>query len=215
MIKWRDTQFFGMMETLTEEQKLYLDAIENPKNKLIIVDAKAGTGKTTLAVGMAKLSRKNLLYLFSPCEEKTMGYRPGGQEEKELEYLGPLKDALEQIGDNPSKAIKSESVTTPSKEAWVIAKSHIFLRGTNKKNLFVIIDEAQNWLKKDLKKTLTRFHDDCKVVLMGNMGQCDLPEPSLSGFPRVIEYFSNKEYCQLVTLTKNFRGVLAQDAEEL
>lgn len=214
MIKWKDTQFFGMIGTLTEEQKQYLDAIENPNNRLVIVDAKAGTGKTTLAVGMAKLSQKPLLYLFSPCEEMTMGFRPGEQEEKEREYLGPLIDALITIGEDPSKAIKSDLVTTPSKQAWVTARSHTFLRGTNLKG-FIIIDEAQNWLTKDLKKALTRIHDDSKVVLMGNMSQCDLPDPSLSGFPRVIEYFSNKEYCQVVTLTKNFRGILARDAEEL
>jgi phosphate starvation-inducible protein PhoH and related proteins len=215
MTKWRDTRFFGLDKTLTDEQVKYLDAMENPGKKLIIVNAKAGTGKTTLATAMAKLSGKELLYVFNPTEEDTLGFTPGDPEEKERKYLGPLLDALEEIKEDPAKVIKSSTNTTQSKQAWVTAKSHVYVRGTNTKDKFVIIDEAQNWTKKDLKKMLTRLHDSCIVVVIGHVGQIDLPKPELSGFPRVIEHFEGKWYAEIVELTKNFRGILATDADEL
>lgn len=215
MTSWRDTTFFGMIGTLTEEQKIYLDAIQNPEKRLIIVNAPAGTGKTTLAVGMSYILGKGLLYLFNPTEENTLGYTPGEKEEKERKYLGPLKDALLKINQNPDKAIISERELTRSKQAWVIAKSHVFERGTNIEGTTVLIDEAQNWTKKDLKKILTRIHDNCKVIVIGHTGQIDLPDPSLSGFTRLIEVFKDKPYAQQIKLTKNFRGILSQDAEAI
>lgn len=213
--KWRDTRFFGLDKTITEEQAKYLDAMENPGKKLLIVNTPAGTGKTTLAVGMAKLSGKELLYVFNPTEEDALGFTPGTPEEKESKYLGPLKDALSAIKQDPAKVIYSDANPCPSKDAWVFAKSHSYVRGTNVSNKFVIIDEAQNWTKKDLKKMLTRLHDDCIVVILGHTGQIDLPDPTLSGFTRVIEHFRGKWYVEEITLTKNFRGILAQDADEL
>lgn len=215
MTKWRQTLFFGMLNTLTEEQRVYLDAIEDPTKKLIIVNAEAGTGKTTLAVGMSYILEKGLLYVFNPTEEDSLGFTPGDVEQKEDKYLGPLKDALAKIGQVPEKAIFRGDDLASAKQAWVNAKSHVFVRGTNVEDTTVIIDEAQNWTKHDLKKMLTRIHDNCKVIVIGHTGQCDLKDPTTSGFNRVIELFSEKSYAQVVTLTKNFRGILAKDADKL
>lgn len=214
--KWRQTMFYGM--TLTDEQEVYVDSIEN--NLLTICNAISGSGKTTLAVAMAHILQKNLLYLFSPIEEDKMGYRPGRQHEKDYAYLGPLIDALVTIGENPAQAIKSEddAVAKSQTNAWVEAESHVFLRGTNigeDGNLLVIIDEAQNWTKSELKKTLTRIHDNAIVVVIGHTGQIDLPSSELSGFSNVIEHFKDKPYAEVCELTKNFRGQLSRDADEM
>lgn len=214
-MSWRDTMFYGLK--LTEEQAIYADSIE--RSRMTIAEAKSGTGKTTVAVGMAKIIGKPLLYVFNPTEEDKMGFRPGEQEDKEEVYLQPLKDALLAIGENPMQAIrpkaKDEHKQKFSSHAWVEAESHIFRRGTNIKGYTIIIDEAQNWTKHDLKKLLTRIHDDCTVIVIGHTGQIDLKNPKLSGFSRVIEHFSTKWYCRVVKLTKNFRGELSQDADEL
>lgn len=96
---------------------------------------------------------------------------------------------------------------------WVEAKSHTFMRGTNQPNKVIIIDEGQNWTHGELKKTLTRVHNNSKVIVIGHDGQCDLKNPKDSGFVDFIDWFSDRHYCGVHTLTKNFRGPLAQHAD--
>ncbi|MDN4594576.1 PhoH family protein [Polycladomyces subterraneus] len=211
----RGNMFFGLGPKLTDEQRKYVDSIFD--YQLTIVNAKAGTGKTTLAVGAAKLIGKPLLYIFNPTEEHVMGHRPGTQAEKEAAYLGPLLDALLKIGEDPYTALYDPRNVDALKQGrvWVTAVSHTFFRGTNIQDKTIIIDEAQNFTKHDLKKVLTRIHDSCTVVMVGHAGQCDLPNPKHSGFAPYIEHFRDKDYCNIVELTKNFRGRLAQDADEI
>lgn len=99
--------------------------------------------------------------------------------------------------------------------AWIEAKSHIFMRGTNIKDSTLIIDEAANFTRGDLKKVLTRVHDSTKVIMIGHTEQCDLPDPSKSGFLPYLEHFRNEPYVKVIELTTNFRGRLAQKADEL
>lgn len=221
-----DSMFFGLREKMTQEQEVFADAIYSDSYDIVFCNAAAGTGKTTIAVAVAKLlvgekKKDSLVYVFSPVEESKMGFRPGDQFEKELEYTAPLRDALIEIGEQPDKAIVNPNnmadlkKKTGSVSAWVEATSHTFKRGTNLKNKVVIIDEAQNFTKEHLQKMLTRCHDSCKVVVIGHSGQCDLPNPNLSGFQKYIEWFSDPERAKICTLTKNFRGWIAQHADAL
>lgn len=204
--------FYGL--DLTGEQKEYLDSIFD--NRITFVNAKAGTGKTTLAVGAAHILGMDMLYTFSPVEEGTLGYTPGDEEEKEAKYLGPLLDALDVIGEDPRFAIyRKENPDMINSKTWIEAKSHTFLRGSNIKDKFVIIDEAQNMTRAELKKILTRIHDSCIVVVIGHEGQIDLKKPEQSGFAPCIELFQGEHYAKVVELTYNFRGELAQKADEL
>src|SRR5699024_261742 len=194
----KDCMLFGFEPKLTEEQREYVDSIFD--NQLTIVNAKAGTGKTTIAVACAAVIGKPLTYIFSPVSERTMGYRPGTQTEKEAEYIVPLTDALLEIGENPSKAIYNEENTDNLKagNVWVYPISHVFARGTNIKGHTVIIDEAQNYTRGELKKVLTRLHDDCTVILIGHTGQNDLPNESTSGFAPYIEHYNDEPYVKVV-----------------
>lgn len=204
--------FFGL--SLTDEQKEYVDSIFD--NQLTIVNAKAGTGKTTLAVGAAKLLGKPLHYVFSPVEEGALGFTPGTVEEKEAKYVQPLLDALNEIREDHRFAIHREENPEHIKEvAWVYPKSHVFARGTNLKEATVIIDEAQNFTRGELKKLLTRIHDTCHVIVIGHDGQNDLDDPSKSGFLPYLEHYREESYAKVVNLTKNFRGQLAKHADEL
>lgn len=213
----KDNIFFGLR--LTEEQRVYVDSMID--NQLTVVNAVAGTGKTTLAVATASLLGMKLVYAFSPIEEDRCGFRPGSQEEKEAAYLTPLKDALLVIDRNPDEAIqlhqesgKSMKYQNPDKK-WVFPMSHVFTRGINLENCFIIIDEAENWTKGELKKFMSRIHDSAKVAVIGHSGQCDLDDQSLSGFPRLMEIYKDKDYAKICELTHNFRGQLARDAEEI
>ena len=205
--------FYGL--SLTDEQRIYVDSIFD--NQLTIVNARSGTGKTTLAVGASKILGNPLVYIFSPVEEGRMGFRPGTQQEKEAEYWQPLKDALLEIGENPSQVVCDESNPDAMKSGhvWVYPKSHVFARGTNIKDSTVIIEETQNFTRGELKKVLTRIHDSCTVIMIGHDGQCDLPNASKSGFVPYLEHFRNEPYTKVVELTQNFRGNLAQHADEL
>ena len=221
----RDNMYFGLRETMTREQMEYVNSIFD--NRLTIVNAKAGTGKTTLAVGAAKILGMKLVYVFAPVQEDMMGFRPGSQMEKEREYTAPLVGALIDIHENPNQVIFNEDLAKDPKagkqmmewektgKCWCYPRSHTFARGINIENRFVVIDEAQNFTHNELRKVLTRIHDDCKVIMIGHSGQCDLANPADSGFEDYIELFRNKPYAKVCTLTKNFRGELAQDADTI
>ncbi|MFL1672468.1 PhoH family protein [Paenibacillus dendritiformis] len=211
----KDNLLFGFEPKLTDEQREYVNSIFD--YRFTIVNAKAGTGKTTLAVAVAKILQKPLYYIFSPVEERTMGFRPGDQREKESSYISPLKDALLEINENPDVAIYNPEKTEllKNEKAWVYPMSHVFARGINIRDKVVIIDEAQNFTRSELKKILTRIHDDCKVVMIGHDNQCDLPNPHKSGFVPYVEHFKTESYVRICELTYNFRGELANHADLL
>lgn len=215
--------FFGMASKLTEEQRIFVDCMYSDKYNIVFCNSPAGTGKTTLAVAVAKLlvaekRQKGLLFTFSPVEEAKMGFRPGTQFEKEHEYTIPLRQALLEIKEKPEKVIFGPEID-PKKindgTQWVEAMTHTFARGMNITKKVVIIDEAQNWTTGQLKKLLTRCHDNCKVIVLGHTGQCDLQNPSTSGFQKYIDHYENHERAAVCNLTKNFRGWIARHADTL
>ena len=210
----KDNLLFGYAPKLTDEQRIYVDSIFD--NKMTIVNAKAGTGKTTLAVAVAKLLGKPLFYTFAPVEEDALGYTPGDVEEKEAKYITPLIDALHEIREDPRLAMHRDSNPDfMNAAAWVTARSHVFMRGTNIKDCTLIIDEAQNMTRGDLKKVLTRVHNSVTVIMIGHDGQNDLADPSKSGFVPYLEHFRDKDYVQVCDLTVNFRGTISQHADKL
>ncbi|WP_096436531.1 PhoH family protein [Alteribacter populi] len=210
----KDSMFFGFAEKLTDEQRTYVDSIFD--NQLTIVNAKGGTGKTTLAVAVAKLLDQPMIYTFSPVEEGAIGHTPGTVEEKEEKYIQPLLDALDAINEDARFALYRErNPDMINDQTWIRAKSHTFVRGTNIIGSTVIIDEAQNLTRGELKKLLTRIHRNTKVVMIGHTGQCDLKNPAKSGFEPYLEWFRNQPYAQVCELTENFRSPLAQHADEL
>lgn len=209
-----DSLFFGYGPKLTDEQRIYVDSIFD--NKVTIVNAKAGTGKTTLAVAAARMLSKPLYYTFGTVEEDALGFTPGDVEEKEAKYITPLTDALREIREDPRLAIKRES--NPdfiNAEAWVTAKSHVFMRGTNIKGATLIIDEAQNMTRGQLKKVLTRVHSDVTVIMIGHVGQNDLDDSATSGFAPYLDHFRDEPYAKVCELTVNFRGEISQHADKL
>lgn len=209
-----DNMLYGFADKLTDEQREYVDSIFD--NQMTIVNAKSGTGKTTLAVACARIIDKPIIYTFAPVEERALGYTPGTQEEKESKYITPLIDALEEIGEDSRMLIyREDNPDFMNKGTSIRTMSHVFMRGINIKDSTLIIDEAQNMTRGDLKKVLTRVHSTTKVIMIGHTEQCDLPNKSKSGFAPYIEHFRDEPYVKVVELTRNFRGQLAQKADEL
>ncbi len=211
--------FFNMI--LDEDQIAFVEAIKNPEKSIVFCDAPAGTGKTTLAMGAARLlvqDKRNdlegIVYIVSPYGEQKQGYLPGSITEKSEVYYEPAYQAMIEVGMNPNVDVCSESMTAKKKgEAYVKMLTHTYLRGTNLQNKVVILDESQNYTVPELKKVLTRCHDSCKVIVIGHTGQIDIR--GYSGFERYLKHFENHEKCSVCKLTTNHRGWLSTYADAL
>lgn len=207
--------------TLDEEQAVFVKAIKDKSKTIVFCDAAAGTGKTTIAMGTANLlyqDKRNeldgIVYIVSPYGEQKQGYLPGSITEKSEVYYEPAYQAMIEVGMNPNADVCSESMTAKKKgEAFVKLLTHTYLRGTNLQNKVVILDEAQNYTVAELKKVLTRIHDNCKVIVVGHTGQIDIRGGS--GFAKYLEHFEGQEKCQVCRLTTNHRGWLSTYADEL
>lgn len=216
----RDENFYGFK--LDEDQEIFRDAIWDPKNLIVFANAKAGTGKTFVAVATANLLvqyglYKGIVYVVAPTQEEKSGYLPGSADEKTQVYAAPLYDALEKIEINPYSAINQESISNQKNgTGFIDCVSHLWLRGCNLEEKVVIVEESQNFYIDELKKVLTRIADTSKTIVIGHTGQCDLyHNPERSGFAPYMEHFRGKEYAQICELKTNHRGLVSSWADEL
>ena len=206
---------------LDEDQVKFVGSIMSTNKTIIFCNSCAGTGKTTLAMGAANIlvnDKRNdydgIIYVVSPYAEKRQGYLPGDQHAKSEVYYEPAYQAMIEVGMNPNSDIYTESLTAKKHgSGFVKLMTHTYLRGNNTKNKVVIIDEAQNFTVAELKKTLTRLHDTCKVIVIGHTGQIDISEKS--GFDKYIEHFEDQDRCAICELTVNHRGWLSTHADAL
>lgn len=214
-----DRPFYNLI--LDDDQKKFVNAVLNPDNTIVFVNAKAGTGKTTLAIGAANIlvqynEYDGIVYICSAYGERAQGYLPGSITEKSEVYFEPAYQAMIECNMNPNVCVNSDSMVNQKYgEAYVTLLTHTFLRGTNLKHKIIILDECQNYTVADLKKTLTRCSDDCKIICIGHDAQCDLENKSSTGFTKYIEHFRGHECCEICQLTINHRGWVSQFADEL
>lgn len=213
--------FYGL--NLDEEQKIFRDVIWSKDKIIIFCNARAGTGKTTIATATADLLCKygiynGIVYISSPTQEQKQGYLAGSIEEKSEPYFEPFYQALNKIGVNINTANYSDIMNQKNGTAYIQCLTHTFLRGTNFENKVVIIDECQNFYLDELKKVLTRLHDNCKIICIGHSGQIDLySHAENSGFVKYMEHFkaANDDRVAICNLTKNYRGWISSYADDL
>jgi phosphate starvation-inducible PhoH-like protein len=162
----------------TPNQKIYIDAIRD--NDIVFGIGPAGTGKTYLAVAMAVSAlveeRVRSIILTRPAVEagEKLGFLPGDLAQKVDPFLRPLNDALiDMLG--PDKA--SDLVDRRVIEIAPLA----FMRGRTLSNAFIILDEAQNTTREQMKMFLTRIGFDSRAVVTGDTTQVDLPVHQRSG----------------------------------
>ena len=219
----KNSGFFRRLSfQLTQEQKHFRDEIYKKENKIIFVNAKAGSGKTAIAVAtacaMVEYGLYNeILYCFSLNNnfQSILGLLPGGVEDKERAFYEPCLEALIECGYFPESVVK-ELNTEKQENAFVSCKSHTFLRGTNiGDGTILIIDEAQNFYTDELKKVLTRVKDGAKVIVIGHDGQCDLiKNRENSGFVPYLNWFKGREGVSVCELTENHRGWVSRIADD-
>jgi len=216
----KDHIFYGL--TLDNEQTDFRDKIWSKDYDIVFCDAKAGTGKTLVAVATANLLCKygrydGIIYIVSPTQEMKIGYLPGSPDEKISPYITPLRDALLKLNINPDQAINQVSIQNQKEgTGYIDCVSHLYLRGVNFDNKIIIIDETQNMYLDELKKTLTRIIDTCKTIVIGHSGQCDLyKNADRSGFVYYKEWFSTMPRTAVCELTTNHRGWVSTHADAI
>ncbi|MBO0443549.1 PhoH family protein [Vagococcus fluvialis] len=159
-------------------QKTYVEAIK--KNDVVFGMGPAGTGKTFLAVCLAVAALKNgeveKIILTRPAVEagESLGFLPGDLQEKVNPYLRPIYDALYMIlGMDHTNRLMERGVIEIAPLAY--------MRGRTLEECFVILDEAQNTTKSQMKMFLTRLGNRSKMVINGDQSQIDLPRGVESG----------------------------------
>ncbi len=181
----------------TVGQKQYIDAIL--KKTITLGVGPAGTGKTYLAVAAAvsafRAKEVNRIILTRPAVEagERLGFLPGDLQSKVDPYLRPLYDALfEMLGaDNYAKYLERGNI-----EVAPLA----YMRGRTLDDSFIILDEAQNTSREQMKMFLTRLGFNSKIVITGDITQIDLPTDKVCGLKeamRVLRDIDDIAICRL------------------
>jgi len=181
----------------TVGQKNYVNSIRN--RDIVFGVGPAGTGKTYIAVAMAINAYKNKevqkIILARPAVEagERLGFLPGDLQDKVDPYLRPLYDALyDVLGRDAALRLKEKEVI----EVVPLA----YMRGRTLDNSFIILDEAQNTTREQMKMFLTRMGFGSKMVITGDITQIDLPRGKKSGLveaTRVLKNVRDIDFCYL------------------
>ena len=160
----------------TENQKLFFDKISDFNNQLILCHGIAGTGKTYVSIYkvLQDVLRRGLPYkkliIVNPTvdvgNEDKLGFLPGELSAKIHQYNESTFTILDKIlGKEKTKKMIGDGKI----EIGVLN----FLRGVNLENCYLILDEAQNVSPMQIKTLMTRISDNCKMIIQGDMSQCD------------------------------------------
>lgn len=178
-------------------QKKYVQSIR--KRDIVFGIGPAGTGKTYIAVAMAVHAFKNKevqkIILTRPAVEagERLGFLPGDMQEKVDPYLRPLYDALYDVLGRES------ALRLKEKEAIEVVPL-AYMRGRTLDNSFIILDEAQNTTREQMKMFLTRMGFGSKIVVTGDVTQVDLPRGKRSGLveaSRILKSVRGIDFCYL------------------
>ena len=183
----------------TVGQQNYIKAIEN--NTVTLGVGPAGTGKTYLAVAAAVAAFRertvNRIILTRPAVEagERLGFLPGDLQNKVDPYLRPLYDALYDM-------LGAETFQKYQERGSIEVAPLAYMRGRTLDDSFIILDEAQNTTKEQMKMFLTRLGFGSKVVITGDVTQIDLPSDKVSGLKdaiRVLEGIKDIGICRLTS----------------
>ena len=182
----------------TVGQKTYVDAIK--KNTVVFGVGPAGTGKTYLAVCMAvsafKSKQVEKIILTRPAVEagEKLGFLPGDLQTKVDPYLRPLYDALQEL-------LGLETYGKLMERGAIEVAPLAYMRGRTLSNAFIILDEAQNTTKEQMKMFLTRMGEGSKMVVTGDVTQMDLPDGKESGLVHATKILEDVEGVSVCKLT--------------
>jgi len=203
------------------QQRMALELLLNDEIPLVTITGKAGTGKTLLALaaGLFKVEDEHIykkLLIARPVVPmgKDIGYLPGEKDEKLRPWMQPIYDNLEFLFDT-KKAGDIDKILMGLGSIQVEALTYI--RGRSIPSQFIIIDEAQNLSRHEVKTIVSRAGEGSKVILMGDPEQIDHPylDAASNGLSYIVEKFKQQGISGHITLEKGERSRLAQLAADL
>ena len=203
------------------QQRMALELLLNDDIPLVTLSGKAGTGKTLLALaaGLLKVEDEHKykkLLIARPVVPmgKDIGYLPGEKDEKLRPWMQPIYDNLEYLFDT-KKAGDIDKILMGLGSIQVEALTYI--RGRSIPGQFIIIDEAQNLSKHEVKTIVSRVGEGSKIILMGDPEQIDHPylDAVSNGLTYIMERFKQEGLSGHITLEKGERSKLAQLATDL
>lgn len=203
------------------QQIMALELLLRDDIPLVTLTGRAGTGKTllTLATGLFQtedLGEYKKLVVARPIVPvgKDLGFLPGEKQEKLRPWMQPIFDNLEFLF-NTKKPGELDAILAGMGSIEVEALTYI--RGRSIPDQFIIIDEAQNLTKHEVKTILTRVGERSKIVLMGDPDQIDHPylDAYNNGLTYVVEKFKDQQIAGHVKLVKGERSALAQLAADI
>ena len=184
----------------TVGQQDYMKAIQ--KNTITIAVGPAGTGKTYLAVAAAVAAFRertvNRIILTRPAVEagERLGFLPGDLQNKVDPYLRPLYDALYDM-------LGAETFQKYQERGAIEVAPLAYMRGRTLDDSFIILDEAQNTTKEQMKMFLTRLGYGSKAIITGDITQLDLPSGKKSGLVTIRQILKNVDGIEFIDLDRN------------
>ncbi|MDD4323956.1 MAG: PhoH family protein [Eubacteriales bacterium] len=183
----------------TAGQKKYVDAIRN--HELTFAIGPAGTGKTYLAVAMAVKAFRNhdvsRIILTRPAVEagENLGFLPGDLQNKVDPYMRPLYDSLNDL-------MGFDTYHRHLERGEIEVSPLAYMRGRTLDDAFIILDEAQNSTREQMKMFLTRIGYNAKAVVTGDITQIDLPRSTRSGLSDAANLLKSVEGISSVELSE-------------
>ena len=205
-----------------KEQAFAIDMLMDPSIKLVSLVGRAGSGKTLCAIAAGLQQTIGLhgennhysrLIVSRPVQPmgKDIGFLPGTMEEKMLPWLMPIQDNLKFLmGDRTSLEMYIE-------KGKIEIEALTYIRGRSISNAFIVIDEAQNLTKHEIKTIITRIGENTKIVLTGDVEQIDnvYVNETSNGLAHAVESFKNHMISGHVTFKKGERSELATLASKV
>lgn len=218
--RYNHEQIWGV-KPRNAQQHMAFELLLRKDIQLVTMTGKAGTGKTLLALAAALLQTEDLgeynkLLVSRPIVPmgKDLGFLPGEKEEKLRPWMQPIYDNLEYLF-NTKKPGELDSILAGIHSIEVEALTYI--RGRSLPDSFIVMDEAQNLTKHEVKTIMTRVGERSKIILLGDPAQIDHPylDEGNNGLTYVLEKFKGEPIAGHVNLVKGERSELAQLAADL
>tara|TARA_Y100000034_G_scaffold127851_1_gene181411 strand:+ start:5140 stop:6459 length:1320 start_codon:yes stop_codon:yes gene_type:complete len=206
-----------------KEQSFALDILTDPEIQVVTLVGKAGSGKTLCAIAAgleqaleqttSTVGQYKRIIVSRPIQPmgKDIGYLPGSMEEKMAPWLAPIQDNLEFLMGN------KKTLDMYVEDGTVEIEALTYIRGRSIANAFIVIDEAQQLTKHEIKTILTRIGEGTKIVFTGDIEQIDnvYVDETSNGLTYVVEKFKDQEFSGHIILQKGERSKVATVAAKI
>jgi PhoH-like ATPase len=207
-----------------KEQAFAMDLIMDKNVDLVTLIGRAGTGKSLIVLATALelvVSKREYdkLIIYRPIQPvgNDIGFLPGTIEEKLAPWFQAIMDNFEFLFGNKIGSDWKRDLEMFQKKGRIEMEAITYIRGRSIPNAIILIDEAQNLSKEEIKTILTRAGENTKVILTGDIEQIDNSslDATSNGLTHVIEKFKNSDLAGHITFTVGERSRLASEAADI